>query len=46
VESALDNEKPMDMAKSGVVIVDGGDKRYALPILRFDVLKGCLCYLP
>ena len=45
-ESAIDNEKPVDVPKCGVVIVDSCDKRHALPILRFDVLKGFSCYFP
>jgi hypothetical protein len=30
----------MDMPKSGVVIMDGGDKRDAVTKLRFDLLEG------
>ena len=45
-ESAFNNEKPVDMPKSGVVIVDGCDKRNAVAEFRFDVLKGFSCYLP
>ena len=39
VESPLDNEKPVDMPKSGVVIVDGGDKGDAVAKFCFDLLK-------
>jgi hypothetical protein len=39
-ESAFDNEKPVDMTKQGVVIMDRCDKRDAVAELCFDVLKG------
>jgi hypothetical protein len=45
-ESAFNNEKPVDMPKSGVIIMDGGDKGDAGAELRFDLLKGIAGYLP
>ena len=37
-EFSLNNEKPVDMPKQGVVVVDCGDKRHAVAKLCFDVL--------
>jgi hypothetical protein len=39
-EFPLNNEKPVDMAKQGVVIMDRCDKRYAVAELCFDVFQG------
>ena len=46
IESAFNNEKPVDVPKSGVIIVDSCDKRNAVAEFRFDLLKGFSCYLP
>ena len=45
-ESALDNEKTVDVSKQGMVIVDGCDKRNAVAELRLDLLKSFSCYFP
>ena len=45
-EFPLHNEKPVDMPKQGVVVVDCGDKRYAVAELCFDVLQGFFGYFP
>jgi hypothetical protein len=38
-ESAFHNEKAVDMAKGGMIIVDGGDKGNAVAEWRFDRVK-------
>ena len=42
----MDNEKPVDMPKQGVIIVDRCDKRHAVTELCFDVFQGFFGYFP
>ncbi len=45
-ESAFNDEKPVDMPKQGVVVVDRRDKRHTVAKLRFDVFQGFSRYFP
>ena len=38
-KTTVDNEKAVDMAKEGVIIMDSGDKGNAVAKWRFDLLK-------
>ena len=45
-EPPFDNEKPVDMPKQGVVIMNGCDKRDAVAELCLDVFEGFFGYFP
>ena len=45
-ELPFDNEKPVDMAKQSVVVMDRCDKGHAVAKLCFDVFQGFSGYFP